>query len=416
MRGVARFGPLKERPFRFLWLGRTGSAVGDSLIPVALIWTVGHDLHGGPTGVGIVLACNLVGGASVTLVGGVWADRLPRRAVMIAADLVRLATQSTTAVFLFHGTAHIWQLAVLQGLAGAAGGFFNPASTALIPQTVTSGRLQEANALIALSRSTTSVFGPGLSGLIIAVAGAGWVFSIDAGSFLFSVVFVAAMRVARHVRPDAQRFWSDLADGWREVRRHRWLTAGFLGYAFGNVGIGMYIVVGSLVAIDHLGGAPAWGLIVGSASVGGVLGGLIAYRLRPRHPVAAAFAIWTLCALPPFALVRPLPLPAVMAAALVLGGSILVGNTLWETAMQQEVQPARLARVASIDILLSICLMPLGQVLAGPLAGAIGVRMTLVLAGLLMCVPNLLVVGFVREIRAVRRRDEPDPVPVLSAL
>ncbi len=420
MRGVERFGPLRERPFRLLWLGRTGSAIGDSLIPVALIWAVGHDLHGGPGGVGIVLACYTIGGASVTLAGGVWADRLPRRAVMICADLARLGTQSTTAVLLFHGTAHVWEIAVLQTVAGAGGGFFNPASTALIPQTVSAGGLQQANALLSLSRSTTNVFGPGLSGAIVAVAGAGWVFGIDAASFLVSVLFVGAMRVRPHAKPVAQRFWSDLADGWREVRRHRWLTAGFLGYAVGNFGIGVYIVIGSLVAIHHLGGAPAWGLIVGSAAFGGMLGGVVAYRIRPQHPVAAAFAIWTLCALPPFALVRPFPLPAVMAAALVLGGSILIGNTLWETAMQQEVQPNRLARVASIDLLLSVCLMPAGQALAGPLSAALGVRATLLLAGTLMCVPNLLVVVFVREVRDVQRRDgperEPEPAPALSPL
>lgn len=134
---------------------------------------------------------------------------------------------------------------MLQGIAGAAAGFFNPASRALVPETVSGGRLQQANALISLSRSTTNVFGPALSGAIVAVAGAGWVFSIDAASFLCSVVFVAAMRVGPYARPVAQRFLGDLADGWREVRRHRWLTAGFLGYAVGNFGVGVYIVIGS---------------------------------------------------------------------------------------------------------------------------------------------------------------------------
>ncbi len=384
------------------------------MIPVALIWTVGHDLRGGATGLGIVLASNLVGGGAVTLAGGVWADRLPRRLVMIGADLARLATQSATAALLFTGTAHVWELAILQGTAGAAAGFFNPASMALIPQTVSAGRLQEANALVAFSQSGTRIFGPSLAGVIIAVAGAGWVFSIDAGSFLFSVVFIAAMRVAPYARPAAQRFWTDLADGWREVRSHRWLTAGFLGYALGNIGIGAYIVVGGLVVIHHLGGAWAWGLIAGAAAVGGTLGGVLAYRFKPRHPVAAAFAIWTLTALPPLALIRPLPLPVVMAAALAFGGSILVGNTLWETAMQQEVRPDRLARVASIDALLSICLMPLGQVLAGSLEAGIGVRATLLLAALLMAVPNLAVVAFVREVRAVERRDDREAAPALS--
>ena len=405
MRGVGRFGPLKERQFRLLWFARTGSAVGDSLIPVALIWAVSHDLGGGATGVGIVLACYFFGGAAVTLAGGVWADRLPRRAVMIAADLVRVGTQSITAVLLFSGTAHVWQLAVLQGIAGAAAGFFNPACKALIPQAVSTDQLQQANALISLSRSTTSVFGPAVSGAIVAVSSAGWVFAIDAGSFLFSVVFVAAMRVVPYARPVAQRFWSDVTDGWREVRRLRWLTAGFVGYAVGNFGVGLYIVVGSLVAIHHLGGAPAWGLIVGAAALGGVLGGVVVYRIRPSHPVAMAFATWTLCALPAFALVKPFPLPVVMATALLFGGAVLVGNTLLETAMQQEVEPSRLARVMSIDLLLSFCLMPAGQALAGPISEAIGMEATLVVAGILMCVPNLLVLGLVPEVRRVRRRD-----------
>jgi MFS family permease len=406
VRGVGRFGPLRERQFRLLWLGRTGSAIGDSLIPVALIWATSHDLHGGATGVGIVLACYTLGGASVTLAGGVWADRLSRRTVMIAADLVRLATQSATAVLLFSGTAQVWHLAALQAVAGAAGGLFNPAAKALIPQTVSADRLQQANALISLPRSITNVFGPALSGVIVAVASAGWVFAIDAASFLVSVIFVAAMRVAPYARPAAQRFWRDLADGWREVRRIRWLSAGFVGYAVGNFGVGLYIVIGSLVAIHHLGGAPAWGLIVGSAAFGGVLGGFLAYRIRPSHPVAMAFAIWTLCALPAFALVRPFPLPAVMACAVVFGGSILVGNTLLETAMQQEVAPGRLARVASIDLLLSLCLMPAGQALAGPISMAIGVDATLVLAGTLMCLPNFLVLLLVPEVRSVRRQEE----------
>jgi MFS family permease len=413
--GVGRFGPLRERQFRLLWLGRTGSAVGDSLIPVALIWAAGPDLHGGATGVGIVLACYTLGGASVTLAGGVWADRVSRRTVMIAADLVRLGTQSLTAALLFSGTAHIWQLAVLQGLAGAAGGLFNPAAKALIPQTVSAGNLQQANALISLPRSVTNVFGPALSGVIVAVAGAGWVFAIDAASFLVSVIFVSAMRIAPYARPAAQRFWRDLADGWREVRRIRWLSAGFVGYAVGNFGVGLYIVVGSLVAIHQLGGAPAWGLIVGSAAFGGVLGGFIAYRIRPGHPVAMAFAIWTLCALPAFALIRPFPLPVVMATAIVFGGSILVGNTLLETAMQQEVEPGRLARVMSIDLLVSLSLMPAGQALAGPISTAIGPEATLVLAGALMCLPNFLVLVLVPEVRSVRRLEEPEPTPLAQA-
>ena len=193
MRGRGRFGPLTERPFRLLWLGRTGSSIGDSLIPVALAFAVLR-IGGGATGLGIVLAAFTIGRAAFVVVGGVWADRLPRRAVMITADLVRFCTQAVT-------------------------------------------------------------------------------------------------------------------------------------------------------------------------------------------------------------------------AALLLGHVAQSGNTLWETALQQEVRPDRLARVGSIDWLLSLCLMPAGQALAGPLVGPLGVRGTLILAAAPMSVPNLCVLGFVREVRRVRRRDAPDPAP-----
>ena len=399
-----RFGPLSERPFRLLWLGRTGSAIGDSLIPVALAFAVLR-IGGGATGLGIVLAAFTIGRASFVVVGGVWADRLSRRAVMIAADLVRFCTQAATAALLLGHLAHVWELAALQFLAGAAGGFFAPASTALVPQTVSAPRLQEANALLSLTQSAANIFGPAASGAIVAAAGPGWVFVIDAGSFVVSAGFLAVLRVAAHVRPPAQRFWRHLAEGWQEVRRHRWLTAGFLGFALGNVGIGMYFVLGPLVAREHLGGAQAWGLILTSGAVGGVLGGFLVYRFRPRHPVAAAFAVWSVGAAPALALVPPLPVAAIMAASAVLSIAVIVGNTLWETALQQEVRPDRLARVGSIDWLLSLCLMPAGQALAGPLSVALGVRGTLLVAATLMTVPNLCVLAFVREVRQLERRE-----------
>jgi MFS family permease len=413
VRGVGRFGPLRERPFRLLWLGRTGSSIGDSLIPVALAFAV-IGIHGSYLGLGVVLASRVVALGASTVAGGVWADRLPRRAVMVSADLLRFGTEAATAALLLTGAAHVWQLAVLQSAAGVGAGFFGPASTALVPQAVSVDNLQQANTLLSMTESGTRIFGPVVAAAIVASVGAGWCFAVDAASFLVSVSFVTAMQVTEHARPVPQRFWRDVADGWVEVRRHRWLTAGFLGFALGNVGIGIYLVLGPFVASAHLGGKLPWGLILGSIPVGGLLGGVVAYRIRPRHPVATAFAIWSLCGVLPFSLVRPFPLPVVMGAAAVLGACILVGNALWETAMQREVRPDRLARVASIDMLLSIGLMPIGQALAAAFAAGIGVRDTLVLAGTLMCVPNLIVLALVREVRTVQRGD--DPAPALSTL
>ncbi len=408
MRGVGRLGPLKERPFRLFWLARTGSSVGDALIPVALAFAVIR-IHGGGVALGLVLASRFVAIGMSTIAGGVWADRLPRRAVLVSADLLRFGTEAATAALLLSGAAHVWQIAALQSAAGVGAGFFGPASTALLPQAVSARNLQKANSLLSMSQSAANIFGPVVAGVIVASAGPGWCFAVDAASFLVSVTFVTAMRVADYERPARQRFWRDVADGWREVRRHRWLTAGFLGFALGNVGIGIYLVLGPFVAERHLHGSVGWSLILTSIPAGGLLGGLVAYRIRPEHPVATAFAIWSLCGVLPFTLVRPFPLPVIMLAGAVLGACILVGNALWETAIQQEVQPDRLARVSSIDQLLSIGLMPAGQALAGAVAAGIGTPTTLLVAGTLMCVPNLVVVAFVPEVRSVLRHDEPEP-------
>jgi MFS family permease len=411
MRVRGRFGPLTERPFRLLWIGRTGSSLGDSLVVVAIPFAVLR-IGGGATDLGVVLAAYTLGRAAFVMAGGVWADRLPRRAVMIGADLVRFGTQAATAGLLFAHSLQVWELAVLQATAGAAGGFFVPASTALVPRTVSAGLLQQANALLSLSQSATSILGPAVSGAIVSTAGPAWVFAIDAGTFLFSVGFLFALRVNDYVAAARKRFWHDLADGWREVRRVRWLTAGFLGFALGNVGIGMYFVLGPLVAREHLGGAAAWGLILTAGAIGGVVGGLLAYRFRPQRPVATAFGVWSLGIAPALALIPPLPVVAIMVANGLFTASVIVGNTLWETSLQREVQPERLARVGSIDWMLSLCLMPAGQALAGPISEALGVRGTLLLAGALMCVPNLLVVALVREVREVRRPEAPETAPV----
>jgi len=402
MRAKGRFGPLTERPFRLLWVARTGSSLGDALVVVAIPFAVLR-IGGGATGLGVVLAAYTLGRAAFVMAGGVWADRLPRRAVMIGADLVRFGTQAATAALLFAHALQVWELAVLQTTAGAAGGFFVPASTALLPRTISAARLQQGNALLSLSQSATNIFGPALSGAIVSTAGPAWVFAIDAGTFLFSVAFLLALRVADRLAAARKRFWHDLADGWHEVRRIRWLTAGFLGFALGNVGIGMYFVLGPLVAREHLGGAAAWGVILTAGAIGGVVGGLVAYRVRPQRPVATAFGVWSVGAAPVLALVPPLPVVLIMAANGLFTASVIVGNTLWETSMQREVRPERLARVGSIDWMLSLCLMPAGQAAAGPLSELLGVRGTLFLAAALMCIPNLLVVALVREVREVRR-------------
>src|SRR5258706_619967 len=150
--------PLRERNFRLLWFGQAVSAAGDSLGPVAFAFAalqVGHTA----SALGLVLAASTTARVVVLPVGGVWADRLPRQLVMLSSDSIRAIGGLTLSAVLLSGQGKLWILIVLAIVDGAAGAFFMPASGALVPQTVTADRLQQANALMGLSRSTTSVAG-----------------------------------------------------------------------------------------------------------------------------------------------------------------------------------------------------------------------------------------------------------------
>lgn len=395
-----KLGPLTERPFRLLWLGRTTSSIGDALVPVALAFAV-LQVGGGATWLGLVLGVGTLTWALALVVGGVWADRLPRRLLMLGCDVVRAAADALLAALLFSGEMRAWMFLCAAVVFGAAGGFFAPAATGILPETISPGRLQQANALLTLSQSAARVFGPAASGAIVALAAPAWVFVIDSASFGVSAAFLVALRVAPHAAKPARRFAAELVDGLREIRGRRWLWASFLTFAITNIGVGPFFVLGPVIARDNLGGAQGWGAIAAGVALGGVVGGVLAYRLRPGRPLVACFGAWLFAGLPVVALVPPLPTTAVAAAALGLGLGLAFSNTIWETVLQREIPAARLGRVAAIEWTVSLVFMPIGQVLAGPLSSWIGMRTTLFLAAAFVVLPALfmLQLGDVRKMR-----------------
>jgi MFS family permease len=385
-RSVSRLGALQEAQFRLLWLGQTASAVGDSLVFVALPFAV-LQTGGGATELGLVLAAFTLARAGFIVVGGVWADRLPRRFVMLTCDAVRAVVNAFVAVALLTGAMEVWMFVVSSTLFGAAQAFFGPASTGLVPSTISRDHLQQANALLQLSQSITNVFGPAVSGVLVAATDPGWVFAVDALSFAVSAAFLASMNVAPHERAPRQRFLADLLDGAREAWSHVWIRVGFPVAAMGNIGIGIFFVLGPPIAEDELGGAAAWGLVLTGGAIGGLLGGVLALRLRPSRPVPVAIVAWSLGTWPLLALVPPLPAVAIAATNGVFFLGVVYGNALWETLQQREIPPERLSRVNAFDWMISLIFMPLGQVLAGPLADVVGAEAVLVGGALLIAVP-----------------------------
>jgi MFS family permease len=401
---LSRFGPLARREFRLLFLARATSFFGSSIAPVAIAFAV-LDLTDSASDLGLVLAARMSPQLVFLLVGGVWADRLPRHLVMVVSDLVTGGAQATTAALVLTGNAEIWHLVVLQAVGGTAVAFFFPAATGLVPQTVEPALLQQANAVLRMALNVSSLGGAALGGVLVAALGSGWALVVDAGTFFVSAGFLFAMRVRVAERLAAPNFLAELREGWREFTSRTWLWVIVLAFGFLNAAeTGALNVLGPVVAKAELGGASAYGAIFASTALGLVLGAALALRFKPSRPLFVGCAAMIL--LPPVLVLLALgaPLPLILVAAVVMGIGIETFGVLWDTSLQQHVPEHALSRVSSYDALGSFVFIPLGQIAAGPTAEAIGVDETLYLAVAVITVATLAMVA-TPDIRRLRRLD-----------
>ncbi|MGH2488014.1 MAG: MFS transporter [Candidatus Limnocylindria bacterium] len=406
LRGLrSNLGALEERDFRLLWLGQSGSTIGDGMTIVAIVFAV-LGLSGSATDIGLVFAAYTLPNVVFLLAGGVWADRLPRNLVMLTSDALRAVVQTGLAILLFSGEAQVWHIAVAAALHGSASAFFVPASTGLMPQVVSPGRLQQANALMAISRSVAFIVGPALSGVLVATGGPGLVFAIDAVTYVLSIMTLALLRIERQADAvDRASFVSELAHGWREVRSRSWLIASLAAFAVSNVALGAFMILGPVIVDRELGGAAEWGLIMTTGSVGALLGGAVALRWKPPRPLVVGFLVMLVAASRNLALIPPVPVLWIAISAMVTFAAITISNTLWETVLQQRIPQASLSRVSSYDWMVSLVFQPVAFVLVGPLAGAIGEVPTLILATAIGLAANLGVL-LVPGVRNMRRMDQ----------
>lgn len=215
----ARLGPLAEPQFRRLYLARAFSLFGDALVPVALAFAV-LAVDRSPTALGFVLASRFVSLVVFLLVGGVIGDRLSRKGVLIASDLVRFGAQSITAWLLITAHARVWELVALAFVYGMGEAFFRPTSTGFVPETVSQARLQQANALLAMTTSTWTVVGPVVAGVMVTTVGAGWAIGADALTFLVSALFVWQIRTSRPLLGGNRRSFATWRTGGKSSR-HR---------------------------------------------------------------------------------------------------------------------------------------------------------------------------------------------------
>jgi MFS family permease len=396
---TSRLGALAERNFRFIFSSVTISAFGDGVSTIALAFAV-LQITDSPSKLGIVVASRQLAMAGISLAAGVWADRLPRHLVLVAAATVQCTVQAGAGLLVLSGHATAPLLAGLAVVYGLADGFVIPASQGLIPLIVSSTRLQQANALLGLSRSILGFGGPAVGGILAAFS-PGSALLVDAATFFVAALLLVRIRIApRDDVAGPEPFLQELREGWNEFRRQTWIWTTIVFFGIGNMAGGTYFVLGPVMAKRHYHGSVAWGLIVAASGVGSIFGGLLALRIRFRRDLLVSVIAAIPYGFQTLALGLRLPLWALIVNSAFAGGALAIHIALWFTVFQREVPEAARSRVSSYDTLGSFVLIPLGAAVAGPLAAVIGVHQTLMLSGVisLACIAVVIAQPSVRRL------------------
>jgi MFS family permease len=411
--GLARrFPVLSIRDFRLLLADRLIAPAAFAFSLVGVSFAV-LDATGSTADLSYVLAAQIAPSLIFTLVGGVIADRVRPQFVIIAGNLMIALGEGSFGLLVLAGHPRLWQMIALETVTGTGMAIFYPASSALLPRLVPGSLLQQASAVSRMAMNGGQMGGAVLAGLAVAALGPGWALVTCGAGTLGTVPLMLSLSVAAHQRGQDTSLLRDLREGWSEFRSHTWLWV--IVAQFGAILMAWYggtQVLGPVVARAHLGGAAAWGAITAAESVGLILGGVVSLRFTPRRPMLFIVVIGGAIAISPLSLAMLWPLPVICLTALGLGVSMEIMMVQWTVTMARNIPPHKLARVSSYDALGSVMAMPVGAVLAGPIAAAAGVSATQYGAAALLVVASLLAL-IPRQIRQWRAEPEPAAEPEL---
>lgn len=369
--------------FRRLVIGRSVSSFGDGLV-ITMIPFAALTLGAGPAQLGLVLLACRVPQFVLMPFGGMLGDWLPRKLIAVSADVFRLAVQTATMVLLLTGHCTLLLLAVAQALTAAAGAFSEPAGEGLITETVRPAKRARVNAVLGMARSVALVVGPAFGAAIVTATGPAVAFGVDAATFGISAIALAGLRTIRR-GARREKFFASAIGGWSEFRRRRWLWASTLLMMLVNGGcIAPLLVIGPLVTGRQPEGATLWSLIMAAQAAGGLVGGLVAYRLRPRRPMLATMVLPVLLLPFPLALAWAAPMPVVMTAALFSGLQAAMVNIFFATTRQNQIPDEVMSRTSSIAIMTGMAVLPIGMGFGGLFASLVGSE-TVLLVGAALC-------------------------------
>jgi MFS family permease len=379
--------PLRITDFRRLWTGMSISLLGDGIFLVAVAWLV-YSLSNAPVALAVVGIAMSLPQALFVLLGGVVSDRVERRHVMIAADWLRfLAIGELGVLALMHALA-LWQVFALVAIYGTASAFFLPSFDAIVPDIVPPQLLAEANALDQFVRpAALRLAGPALGGFVVAGWGTGGALLIDAVTFAVSALSVAAMDPLprKPVGAGLDATLRELREGYRYVRSHVWLWGSLLGASIAYL---LFtgpadVLLPYVVKNDMHGGAQLLGVVLAFGGVGAVASAvLVGQRGMPRRHMTFCYVTWTIATLAVAGYGLAVLPWQLMLACLVFHAFDTAGLIVWGTTRHTLVPADMRGRVAGFGTL-AYGLWPLSYALTAPVAALVGVRATLVGAGLL---------------------------------
>lgn len=403
--------------FALVWSGQTISGLGDAAFYTAVAWQV-LLLTGSATAIGVVMIAQTVPRLVLSLVGGAYADRLPRRLVMLVSDCGRMLAVGAIAALGLAGVLQLWHIVALATVFGVADAFFAPAYLSIPPQIVDTEALPSANSLTAVSQQVSQLVGPAIAAACITVSSPSLAFAFDALTFLVSALTL----VFAHIPPLAPRtsegtegatgedarkpsIVRDIGEGIRYVFATPWLWVSIAVFSVANIGIAPLMVALPILVKDvyHAG---VW--LLSASLIVGAIGSLVATlvvgqmkRMHHRGLIVYSCTIFSGLALAAFGVPAALTtlgvaVPSSAGVAAILAGSVIfsagvsVFTVLWYTIMQEMVPANLLGRVNSIDWLGSFAFMPVGLGIAGILSDQIGPAWVFIAGGALVAALSVL--------------------------
>ncbi|MDO8645051.1 MAG: MFS transporter [Candidatus Planktophila sp.] len=381
------------RGYRFFWISTTIFVLGASAFPIALAVTV-LDAGGTATSLGLILGARVLSGVLFAPFAGVWSDRLPRKQVMIVADLSRAGIVFAM-VFISAPQLPHFLLALAVFLMGVGDAFGAASAGAIMPSLLPDEKLPAGNVARGIVVKSASIIGPGIGGVSVFLIGGRLTFLITAIAFAIGTIFLAKIKEDMNTdRKPQEPFMVEMREGLRTVIEIPWIGAMIAMASFQlMVVLAAEVVLLPVITRREFGTNTAFALSAAAFSVGGIISAIACVKLKIKHQGQFSVLVWMLLIIAPLSLAFPISQTFVVGAYLLAGFSVGPWEAFWASAIQREVPRELQGRVFSLDHMGSVGLMPLGMALVGPAVTLFGEKELLIGASIFHVIVGFLVLA-----------------------